>query len=248
MPSKSGEFSEKIPLMDINNRILNCQPCFLDENTGKVYTVQIPNKSLTGLRASVIKTIEDLESIPKTEGNYWIMTNEPVNHCLHAGINYSKKLPSGYQIVYNGITGGLRGRAKEHLLRKDIKASFGSQSGISIDILQIAPTTKSSHVKTVWGKKRKIPKILVNGSYIRPKTKEDMIKGLHIDTNELSFITDKDEIYFRNGIDVRKEKHTPYNWIYVFAPISNGNLRDHIEIKWRELHGTPVLCTYKKGR
>ena len=57
-----------------------------------------------------------------------------------------------------------------------------------------------------------------------------------------------DDIFFKNGINVEDEKHCKYEWRFYYIPILNHSIRDFIEVEWRKLYGTPVLCSYSEGR
>jgi hypothetical protein len=231
-----------------NERISKCVPCFYDEAKNTFIKIQIPDAALSGLTSIHIKKEEDLAEIPDIAGNYWILTNEPVNHCLHAGTKCPKKLPSALSVIYNGVSGTLKTRAKEHLLREDSKGGFGTQSGISLDLMKETPEKKASHAKCMWAKNKKMPKVLIEGSYKKPSTKTEVIDSMNLSVGEKEIARSKDELYFKNGINVKDVKHIPYNWIFVFVPIKVHSIRDYVENEWRNIHGVPVLCSYISGR
>ena len=238
-----------LTLSSLSDKIVSkCTPCFHDEATNTFIKIQIPDASLSGLTYIRIKDNDDLSTIPNTPGNYWILTDEPVNHCLHAGKKCPNKLLSGLSVVYNGVSGTLQSRAKEHLLREDSMGGFGAQSGISLDLMREIPTKKSSHAKSMWGEKKKIPKVLLGGSYKKPSTKTEIIDSIYLSTEEKEFARDKEELYFKNGINVKDTKHSAYKWYFVFVPMSVHSIRDYIENEWRNIHGVPVLCSYTSGR
>jgi hypothetical protein len=240
---------EKLTLSSSSDeRISKCVPCFYDEAKNEIIMIQIPDAALSGLTSIHIEKEEDLASIPNTPGNYWILTNEPVNHCLHAGKKCPKMLPSGLSVIYNGVSGTLQSRAKEHLLREDSKGGFGAQSGISLDLMKEIPAKKASHAKCIWAENKKMPKVLIKGVYKKPLTKTEVIDAVNLSVEEKEIARNKDELYFKNGINVKDVKHTAYKWIFVFVPISVHSIRDYVENEWRNIHGVPVLCSYTSGR
>lgn len=232
--------------------INTCTPCFLDKETGRIHILQVPDARLTGISSICIQSMKDIERIPiKTPGIYWISTNEPIHHCLNKGVNLPVKIDDHFQIVYSGSSCDLRDRAKQHLLR--VNGVYGTMSGISVDILQTQPTSKSSHAKCLWSnaKKKKLPKLLKSGKYIKPLNKEDIIDIIdiiHLSPDEKSYILKTNEIFFKNGINVEDNKHRPHEWIFHYAPVMNHSIRDYIEIAWRKSHGVPILCSYSEGR
>lgn len=224
-------------------------PCFLDKEKGIVHIIQVPDAKLTGISSICIRSMKDIERIPiKTPGIYWISTNEPINHCLNKGVNLPLRMDDNFQVVYSGSSCDIRSRAKQHLLR--VNGVYGTMSGISVDILQSQPTTKSSHAKCLWSnsKNKKIPKLLNSGKYIKPFKKKDILDTLNLSPDEKHYLSEIDEVFFKNGINVEEDKHRPYEWIFHYAPVINHNIRDYIEIEWRKLHGVPILCSYSEGR
>jgi len=226
-----------------------CTPCFLDKETGRIHIIQVPDAKLTGISSICIRSMKDIELIPKkTPGIYWISTNEPINHCLNKGVNLPFKMDDNFQVVYSGSSSDIRSRAKQHLLR--VNGMYGTMSGISVDILQSQPTSKSSHAKCLWSnsKNKKIPKLLKSGKYNKPLNKKDIIDIVNLSSDEKNYLSKLDEIFFKNGINVEDVKHLPYEWIFHYAPVMNHNIRDYLEIQWRKLHGIPLLCSYSEGR
>lgn len=228
-----------------------CAPCFLDKRTNNMYIIEVPDAKLTGVSSIRIKSRIDIEKIPKKiQGVYWIATNEPITHCLNKGVNTPNKLneDKNFQIVYSGSSCDLRDRAKQHLLRTN--GVYGTMSGISVDILQQTPTSKSSHAKCLWSsiKNKKLPKLLNLNKYVKPLSKNDVVNIMYLSSEEKSYITNTNEIFFKNGIHVEDEKHRPYEWIFYYVPIMNHSIRDFIEIEWRKLYGVPILCSYSEGR
>jgi len=226
-----------------------CTPCFLDKESGRIHIIQVPDVRLTGISSICIRSMKDIERIPnKTPGIYWISTNEPINHCLNKGINLPSKMDDNFQVVYSGSSCDLRDRAKQHLLR--VNGVYGTMSGISVDILQTQPTSKSSHAKCLWSnaKNKKLPKLLKLGKYNKPLNKDDIVSMVNLSPDEKSYILKTNEVFFKNGINVEDNKHRPYQWIFHYAPVLNHSIRDYIEIEWRKSHGVPILCSYSEGR
>lgn len=226
-----------------------CTPCLLDKETGRIHIIEVPDAILTGISSICIHSMKDIEQIPiKTQGIYWISTNEPINHCLNKGVKLPVKMNDNFQIVYSGSACDIRDRAKQHLLR--VNGVYGTMSGISVDILQTQPTSKSSHAKCLWSnvKNKKLPKLLKSGKYNKPLNKEDIISIVNLSPDEKSYTLKMDEIFFKNGINVEDNKHRQHQWIFHYAPILNHSIRDYIEIEWRKSHGVPILCSYSEGR
>lgn len=223
-------------------------PCFLDKIHNKIYVIDVPDSKLTGVPSIHIQGARDIEKIPKIQGIYWIATNEPIAHCLNRGVNLPNNLNEHFRIIYSGSSCDMRNRAKQHLLRTH--GAYGTMSGISVDILQSAPTNKSSHTKCLWSpaNNKKIPKLLKSKKYVRPLIKEDIIRNMHLLPEEQYYISKTDEIFFKNGINVQDEKHLPYQWIFYYLPVSSHSIRDFVEIEWRKLYGIPILCSYNEGR
>jgi|TARA_B110000208_G_scaffold40656_1_gene53812 hypothetical protein len=245
-----------------NQTLANTKPAFYDMSTNKIYEVVIPDNELSKLTHVTLRTMADLKQIPTENGCYWIITNEPVNHCFNSGSHCPGVLSDGFSVVYNGVAVQMRGRAKQHLLRQGSRGSFGSASGISVDLLkeiEVKNGVSKSHVKWMWqdtnaAKKHKLPKILkgppTNKYYQnqRDASKQEIMDTLNLSQSEKEMAADRDELIFKNGIDVTDEKHAGYTWKFVFVPISNQGLRDSVERNWRVKYGVPSLCTYKDGR
>lgn len=221
-----------------------------DKATQQVYRIQIPDAELQHLPRVLLRNAEDIKAIPRVGGNYWILTNEPIHHCLNGGTKHRPyPLLNGLRVVYNGVSSeSLQGRAKEHLLREDEKGGFGSMSGISVDLQRTQATGKVSHAKCMWHPEpKKIP--YIGGD--RLTDREAVLAAIHLSESERAWITEQPAdapLYFKNGIDVRSDKHRPYTWYFVFAPLDNHSLRDYVEIEWRRRYGLPVLCSYMSGR
>jgi hypothetical protein len=227
-----------------------------DENLSKtVDSIRIPDAKLTEVSVVEVKTIADINLIPQSGGCYWIWTNEPVLHSLHRN-----KTPESFdngEIIYNGIAkDNVRNRIRNHLLGS-IDAGW---SGISLD-LYFGKTT--SHRKKALSPKGKVPYFKKQYTLKRGNKKKGTKKG---DTAErLESIRDKSDllkinlsseevtkvssitdsiIYFRNGIDIREEKHKAHTFkVYYITGISPLYI-DLIEKKWREVHCLHKLCTY----
>lgn len=228
--------------------IENATPCFLDKRTNRIYIVDVPDSKLSEVASVRIQTTQDLYGIPKKiSGTYWIRTNEPIAHCLNKGIRVPIIL-DGFQTVYSGSSSDLRERCKQHLLRTN--GVYGTLSGISVDILCQSPTiNKSSHAKCLWSsKKKKLPKIGKFGQYDKIDDKSDILDTMYLSSKEKSYISNNTDIFFKNGIHVGDDKHSSYEWIFYYTPITNHSVRDFVEIEWRKLHGIPILCSYMEGR
>lgn len=264
-------------------------PCFYDTVQGLVHRIEVPNASLDGLDyvdvkgndGNDVKGEADQMTVPAQPGNYWILTNEPVRHCLHAGKHVPQTiedglpngLPNGLQhngltVVYNGVSGNLRIRMKEHLLRPDAKGGFGSQSGISLDLL-LQGSVVGSHAKCLWSNthSKKVPKIwnsnsvlsksggtsgtsgLSKGTFTRSATKDELLRALPLSLEERTYAAAcTGDIYLKNGIHTGDAKHAAYIWRFVYAPVRDHAVRDYVEDQWRQLYGVPVLCSYLSGR
>jgi len=244
----------KIPIVDdietieINDKTKNLTPCFINLTNNHIYTINIPDCCLSNLNYILIKSSKDLLKIPKTAGNYWILTNEPISHCFNSGNKYPESTIDNLNIVYNGVSGNLKSRAKEHLLRTDDNGKFGSMSGISIDVIEQELTNKSSHAKCLFGDNKKIPKIFIDGSFQKINDKNLLPNYMNLTDNEINLIQKNNILYFKNGIDVNDEKHIEFNWYFVFVEINNHSIRDYIETHWRTIYGVPILCSYSSGR
>ncbi len=88
-----------VPLRsELSKRLQTCIPCFYDTVLNETIQVQIPNDELSdeGLTTVHIRSEDDLKHIPNCEGNYWILTNEPIYHCLHGGHMFLNHLPTDF--------------------------------------------------------------------------------------------------------------------------------------------------------
>ena len=235
-------------------------PCLLDKYNHTLIDIQIPDADLTGMTTIQVRGPEDIiHAVPSnTSGCYWIMTDEPVNHCFNNGAWVPKKRNcDGLSIVYSGVCDNLRSRLKEHLLRPDgVRCNSGSRSAMSIDVLPQDNLVKT-HVKCAWAEKKKLPKILTlsptgggagDVTYKKPESYEEICDALRIETTTTTTTITTRELYFKNGIDVRQPKHASYQWKVAFVPLKVHCIRDYVENEWKKRHGCPVLCSYKEGR
>ena len=237
-----------VPLCDINEHLEECVPMYMNKTNGKLIEVQVPNASLEDISQVTMHAIADVQKVPKAPGNYWILTNEPVHHCLNAGTNTCKPLSNGLRVVYNGVSASLQQRAVQHLFSEEAKGGSGKLSGVSVDILQKVHEA-TSHVKVAWStKKVKVPKLVSLATCKHPTSLEELLNALHITNEEKIYAANKTVLYFKNGIHVSDAKHKGFDWVFAYAPVSNHSIRDYVETEWRRRHGVPLLCSYKEGR
>lgn len=224
-------------------------PCYINEKNKHIYTIPIPCENLKICNNIELKNIFDFNALTNKSGIYWIVSNAPINHCFNSGVRCPNKNTEDMRIIYNGSAINIRKRIKEHLLRSDEKCGSGSQSGISIDILlDTMDNDKISHIKCLWGNKKKIPKICKNNEIINIIDKDELTEILYLTKKEKNYIKKTKTIYFKNGINILSNKHKKYSWIVYFLEINNHNIRDYIEIEWRKKYGVPILCSYTSGR
>ena len=198
-----------------------------------------PDANLSEIPYVTITKEEDVKKIPKTNGAYWIVTNEPVNHSMFGNKEFPAKI-GDFEIIYNGIAGNLQGRAKAHLLR----TKCAGMSGISVD-LYMGDQRPSSHIKAAFSTKKKVP--YIDGR--RVVTQSDLQK-LALSSQERAWLGQQgsdDEILFWNGINVLWSKHRPFEWRFYFYE-GEKMMTNIIEDKWRERYGKPRLCSYNGGR
>lgn len=199
--------------------------------------VEIPNGKMENVDSVLVKDTTDLNLLPSGGGCYWIWTNEPVKHSLHKH-NTPNALNEG-EVIYNGIAkDDVKGRIFHHLFGFE----DASWSGISLDIY-----TKNSlsHRKKVCSPTGKVP--YLNRMPIR--TKEQVLQ-LYLSEVEINFITNNQSLevyYFRNGINIKDEKHINYEFRVFYITGLTSLYLEHIEKKWREF-GLPKLCSYSTGR
>jgi len=204
----------------------------------------VPDEKLEGCKKILLKGQKDFDLIPKKSGAYWILTDEAVNHSMD---NTQKPVKiNEFEIIYNGISGDLNSRAKEHLYRDKCEG----QSGISVDLYINEVNISDSHVKYAWFDKenkksgKKVPCV----SNKKISCKEDLFL-LNLSYEETEFVKNctKNYIKFWNGINIGWNKHKDFNWYFCYYEC-NDNLADLIEKKWRKIYGKPKLCSYTKGR
>jgi len=194
-------------------------------------------------------------NLPKTPGNYWILTNEPIKHSFNPHFNdrpkpflYNK---INYNIIYNGIAQNIQSRIISHLNRIEPKGS-GDMSGISLDILH---RKYKSHNKLLWKsqknakkpyyeeKKKPVEYDDLSDFYSQEDTEDvkNFCKTISVDTN----------VYFKNGIDIKENKHSKYSWIVIYYDMNDytyTRIGHIIESEWRKNNGYPMLGSYKSGR
>ena len=224
--------------------ISKLKPCYIDTNNKIIYSISIPCERLLICKKICIENQDNFDLIPNKSGLYWITTNEPINHCLNSGLKCPNNIDNDYKIIYNGSTGDIRSRIKEHLFRSDDKGGSGTQSGISIDILHnIDDNKKISHIKCLWGENKKTPKYFKDVKITKMDNKEDILNDIFFSKEEKKIIKKNNTIYFKNGINIFSEKHKNYKWTVYYLEIDNHNIRDYIEIEWRKKYGVPQLCS-----
>jgi len=230
-----------------------CQPCYLNEKTNTLYKIKVPNLQLDNIDniwEANSDNLKEFDLIPKDPGCYWILTDAPIKHCLNSAENLINNNDTSLKIIYNGVSSNLRERSKEHLFRTDEKGKGGSMSGISVDII-IDNNNIKNHIKLLYSdeKKLKLPKICINNTFTCIKEKNNICDTLYLSEEEKEYINNTDiNIYFKNGIDIRQDKHKKYKWLFVYMIIKNHSIRDYIEITWRKRYGIPILCSYSQGR
>lgn len=241
---------KNISFDDSSEFISKLKPCYIDTNNKIIYSISLPCEKLLICKKIVIKKSDDFDLISNKPGLYWITTNEQINHCLNSGLNCLTNINDDSKIIYNGSSGDIRSRIKEHLYRSDEKGGEGTQSGISIDILNknFENNKKISHVKCLWGENKKTPKYFKDGKIKKINDKNDIINEIYFSKEEKNIIKKNNVIYFKNGINIFSEKHKKYNWTIYYLEIDNHNIRDYIEIEWRKKYGIPQLCSYTSGR
>lgn len=230
--------------------ISKLKPCYIDTNEKIIYSISLPCEKLLICKKIAIDKLDDFNSISNKPGLYWITSNEPINHCLNSGLYCLTNINDDSKIIYNGSSGDIRSRIKEHLYRIDEKGGEGSQSGISIDILNknFDDNKKISHIKCLYGENKKTPKYFKEGKIKKINNKNDIINDIYFSKEEINIIKSKDVIYFKNGINIFDNKHKKFNWVVYYLEIDNHNIRDYIEIEWRKKYGVPQLCSYISGR
>ena len=210
---------------------------------GRVTIVRPPSRTLVGLKHVDIKCVLDHKSLPETQGNYWIATDEVICHLFHPGkINVPRPLKNKMNIVYNGITTDIRGRIMQHLLRKGGKG----MSGIYVDLLRRDEAECISHTKLAWHQQQG-----KRGIYTDDGERLQSPRQLHMSCAERRWVSKArrhQPIYFKNGIDVGEHKHRGHVWRVYYMECPNKFVNDIVEKQWRRLYGLPRLCTYSEAR
>jgi len=118
-------------------------------------------------------------------------------------------------------------------------------SGISVDIY---PRETRSHRKKACAAEGKVPYLDRDG-LPRIRTKELLLE-LNLSVEEREFVngSTQSEFYFRNGIDIREEKHRQNVFKAYYITGLQSLYFELIEKKWRERHHLPKLCSYHSGR
>jgi hypothetical protein len=218
----------------------DCDIAIIKNN--RVLRIRPPTRHLTGLKHVDVKGPTDIKSLPVTQGNYWIATNECIEHSFHPGTThpFPKKLRNGLQVVYNGIASDIQSRIKQHLCRQTSKG----MSGISLDLLLEADATLS-HTKLAFHPTR--------GGIHSADGKlqhSSQLCSLPFSAKEKRWLhRNKDSaVYFKNGIDVADYKHRKHQWRVYYVECPNKFVNDIVEKQWRRANGLPRLCTYSEAR
>ena len=88
-----------------------------------------------------------------------------------------------------------------------------------------------------------------DGGFTKARSCDDfLLRMSSLTPEEQQHVKSVETSFFRNGINVRDSKHAAHSWRFYFVPIEHHALRDDLEVRWRELHGQPALCSYARGR
>lgn len=190
-----------------------------------------------------LKNESDFKSIPKSSGNYWILTNKPICHSFNNKFHHRPKPcyieNNSLSVIYNGQSDNLQTRIKQHLLRKNPKG-INDLSGISIEIYKGDKQFKSHNKYLYTEKNNKKP-------YYEKEQRS-------IDWNDIINhynIKEKKDYIFKNGISVIDEEHKNFIWLVIYYPMNKfiyHPLSDYIERQWRIHNGMPILNSYSSGR
>ena len=190
-----------------------------------------------------LKNESDFQNIPKSSGNYWILTNKPICHSFNNKFNHRPKPccieNSSLSVIYNGQSDNLQIRMKQHLLRKNPKG-INDLSGISIEIYKGEKQFKSHNKYLYTEKNNKKP---YNEKEQRIIEWNDIIN--HYNRKE------KKDYIFKNGISVMDKEHRDFIWLVIYYPMNKSiyhPLSDYIERQWRINNGMPILNSYSSGR
>ncbi len=203
--------------------------------------VRIPDARLNEVDVVELSDVSEFDKIPEFGGCYWLWTSESIVHKLHRN-----RLPERFdngEIIYNGIAkDNVRLRIKHHLLG-EVDAGW---SGISVDIY---PGEARSHKKKACSATGKVP--YLDRAPFPPIRSKELLLGLNLSSQERDFINNSNQatFYFRNGIDIREQKHdaNSFRAYYIITQPETLYL-DFIEKKWRRQYGLPKLCSYSSGR
>ncbi len=203
--------------------------------------VRIPDATLNEVDVVELSDLSEFDKIPESGGCYWLWTNEPILHRLHKN-SVPERFDNG-EIIYNGIAkDNVRMRIKHHLVGQE----NAGWSGISIDIY---PGEARSHKKKACSARGKVP--YLDRDPLPKITSKELLVELNLSDQERNFInSSRQEIfYFRNGIDIRDQKHRPSSFrAYDIITQPETLYLDFIEKKWRKQYGLPKLCSYSSGR
>ncbi|MFH0989242.1 MAG: hypothetical protein V1799_04410 [bacterium] len=203
--------------------------------------VRFPDARLNEVDLVDLSNPSEFDKIPESGGCYWLWTNEPVLHRLH-----KNPLPERFdngEVIYNGIAkDNVRLRIKHHLMGE----ADAGWSGISIDIY---PGKSRSHKKKACSTRGKVPYLDIDP--LPPIRSKELLVELNLSDQEKNFINSSGQaiFYFRNGIDIREQKHrtNSFRAYYIITQPETLYL-DFIEKKWRKQYGLPKLCSYTSGR
>ena len=234
--------------------------------SGLPFNTNININDLISSNKFVIMNETNLTMIPNLPGNYWILTDEPINHSFNPDFNHRPQKIShngiDYTVIYNGQGDTIRSRIQAHLYRPKTKG-LSDMSGISIDITDkykqgtIISHNKCLYTPTTKTQKGKKEKKIPYHEYAKKPIDFDDIQNQwgHHDLDEVKDycknITKESTIYFKNGIDISEQKHKKYSWLVVYYDMNESlyhPFSDIIEQEWRKIYGSPILCSYKCGR
>ncbi len=209
-------------------------------------TLPIPDKDLSNVPSILVKKPTDLDVIPPKGGCYWIWTDEPVKHKFHKG-----KIPD--KVIYNSKEGSIiyNGIAKDNIKARLTHHLFSDQnqgwSGISMDIIPSEPVSHAKKAMSISNNKSKVA-LLLDGTRINTV---QLLSELPLSPSERGFIKTpyRSVFYFRNGINVRDEKHIIFDFVvFYITGLESKSYLEYLEKKWREEYNLPQLCSYKSGR
>ena len=91
----NDDHEERVSIINGGHISSEFEMCFYDVKLNKLMTINIPDDKLRGTSFLKIYNEEQLKYIPTKAGNYWIVTNEPINHCF----NSSTSVPTNDDLV-----------------------------------------------------------------------------------------------------------------------------------------------------